>query len=102
MLSVDADINPKAPTILDVFANSCLLFLAPVGFIESKPVLADPETREPSRKILSDVLFAVNADDLNELSDADSVFGIFPESVEFLVEKYFVPFSPAVPPPYLK
>jgi len=86
LLKVAVEINPKDPTIFDVLENNCLLFLAPVGFIESKPVLADPETREPSRKILSDVLFAVNADDLNELSDADSVFGVFPESVEFLVE----------------
>ena len=69
LVKVEVEINPKDPTMLRVFAKSCLKTLDPVGLIVSKPVLAPPETSDPSLKTLSVVLVAVNADDLKKFNE---------------------------------
>ena len=98
LVRVEVESSPKDPTMLELFANSCLENLDPVGLIADSPVLAPLETNDPSLKILSDVLFEVNADDLKEFNETVSVFGALTESVEFLVAAYFAPLSPPAPP----
>ena len=98
LVRVEVETNPKDPTMLELFAKSCLAALTPVALIADSPVLAPPETSDPSLKRLSDVSFAVNADDLNEFNETVSVFGALPEKTEFLVTTSFAPFSPPVPP----
>jgi hypothetical protein len=98
-VKVEVESSPKDPTVLELPPKRLLITLAFVGLIASSPVLALPETSDPSLKRLSEVLFAVNAEDLKEFSETVSVLGELPEIVEFLVVKYFAPFSAGIPPP---